>query len=184
MYEPFRPYVTPTHRVCIATQAWQQIAAAQLRRDVFCKEQGIFTGDDRDAIDSIATPIVAMSRLLGEDDHVIGTVRIHPGSHQGPEQGEWWGSRLAVCRNYRRQAGLGTSLIRLAVTTAHARGCTRFLAHVQSANVLLFQRLHWQSLVEMELHGIAHHLMEADLAHYPVDRTGTLSAEHRTAAVA
>lgn len=180
MYEPFQPYVSPTHRVCIATQSWQQAAAAQLRRDVFCSEQGIFSGDDRDEIDDVATPIVAVSRLLGEDDKVIGTVRIHPaGTH-----GEWWGSRLAVCREYRRQAGLGTSLIRLAVSTAHARGCTRFLAHVQSSNVLLFQRLHWQSLGEMTLHGKPHHLMEADLAHYPAVTVDTLSPERRTAAVA
>ncbi len=180
MYEPFQPYVSPTHRVCIATQPWQQAAAAQLRRDVFCSEQGIFTNDDRDDIDDVATPIVAVSRLLGEDDRVIGTVRIHPAGTEG----EWWGSRLAVCREYRRQAGLGTSLIRLAVSTAHARGCTRFLAHVQSANVLLFQRLHWQSLGEMTLHGKPHHLMEADLAHYPAVNDGALCLERRTAAVA
>lgn len=180
MYEPFTPYVSPTHRVCIATRNWQRSAAAQLRRDVFCTEQGIFTGDDRDDIDPLATPIVAVARMLGDDDHVIGTVRIHPGDSID----EWWGSRLAVARAYRRQAGLGTSLIRLAVSTAHARGCTRFLAHVQSANVLLFQRLHWQSLGEMELHGKSHHLMEADLAHYPPIHSGELNGERRTAAVA
>lgn len=180
MYEPFRPYVSPTHRVCLATRPWQQQAAAQLRRDVFCTEQGIFTDDDQDEIDLLATPIVAVSRLLGDDDHVIGTVRIHPESNEG----EWWGSRLAVCKDYRRQAGLGTSLIRLAVSTAHARGCTRFLAHVQSANVLLFQRLHWQSLGEVVLHGKSHHLMEADLAYYPANHDGVLSGELRTAAVA
>ncbi|MGQ7843252.1 MSMEG_0567/Sll0786 family nitrogen starvation N-acetyltransferase [Granulosicoccus sp. 3-233] len=180
MYEPFQPYVSPTHRVCIASQDWQRHAAARLRRDVFCAEQGIFSGDDRDDIDRIATPIVAVSRMLGEDGHVIGTVRIHPSDNID----EWWGSRLAVARAYRRQAGLGTSLIRLAVSTAHAKGCTRFLAHVQSANVLLFQRLHWWSLGEMSLHGKSHHLMEADLAHYPPIHSGVLDGERRTAAVA
>ncbi|ASJ73768.1 MSMEG_0567/Sll0786 family nitrogen starvation N-acetyltransferase [Granulosicoccus antarcticus] len=180
MYEPFKPFVSPTHRVCIASQNWQRAAAAQLRRDVFCTEQGIFTDDDRDETDQLATPIVALSRLLGDDDHVIGTVRIHPAASAT----EWWGSRLAVSSAYRRQAGLGTSLIRLAVSTAHARGCTRFLAHVQAGNVLLFQRLHWHSLGEIEQYGKAHHLMEADLAHYPPVHDEMLSTEQRTAAVA
>lgn len=180
MYEPFQPYVSPTHRVTIATQSWQRAAAAQLRRDVFCTEQGVFSGDDRDEIDLLATPIVALARLLGDDDHVIGTVRIHPGA----KPAEWWGSRLAVSSAYRRQAGLGTSLIRLAVSSAHAQGCRRFLAHVQAGNVLLFQRLHWQSLGEVDLHGRAHHLMEADLTHYPPVYDETLCGERRTAAVA
>lgn len=180
MYEPFKPYVSPTHRVCIAHQEWQYAAAAQLRRHVFCAEQGIFTSDDRDETDLIATPIVALARLLGDDDHVIGTVRIHPGAIKS----EWWGSRLAVSKPYRRQVGLGTSLIRLAVCTAHARGCSRFFAHVQAANVLLFQRLHWHSVQEVELHGKLHHLMEADLDHYPPVHDDRLSTEQRTAAVA
>ena len=31
----------------------------------------------------------------------------------------------------------------------------------------MFERLHWRSLGEVDLHGRPHHLMEADLAHYP-----------------
>ncbi|MET1115930.1 MAG: EAL domain-containing protein, partial [Comamonas sp.] len=45
--------------------------------------------------------------------------------------GEWWGSRLAVARAFRGTAALGAGLIQVAVASAHARGCTRFLAHVQ-----------------------------------------------------
>jgi hypothetical protein len=33
--------------------------------------------------------------------------------------------------------------------------------------VRFFQRLHWDSLEEMVLCDRTHHLMEADLAHYP-----------------
>jgi putative N-acetyltransferase (TIGR04045 family) len=58
-------------------------------------------------------------------------------------------------------------LIRLAVSSAHARGCQQFFAHVQSQNVPLFRRMRWRTLNEIEIHGFAHHLMEADLAYYP-----------------
>jgi len=79
----------------------------------------------------------------------------------------FWGSRLAVAAEHRKVAAVGTSLIRLAVSSAHARGCRRFLAHVQSQNALLFRRLHWTTLAEVELHGRPHHFMQADLAFYP-----------------
>jgi putative N-acetyltransferase (TIGR04045 family) len=71
--------------------------------------------------------------------------------------------------------GLGAALIRLAVGTAHARGCTVFRAHVQAANVVLFRRLHWRSLDSVVLHGHPHDLMEADLAHYPPIEAGDLA---------
>jgi putative N-acetyltransferase (TIGR04045 family) len=93
---------------------------------------------------------------------VVGTVRIHEA-----EPGVWWGSRLAVASDYRRIGALGSSLIRLAVCSAHARGCRRFYAHVQSRNALLFRRLHWRTIEETELRGRPHHFMQADLAHYP-----------------
>ncbi len=93
---------------------------------------------------------------------VVGTVRIHEA-----EPGVWWGSRLAVAADYRKIGALGTSLIRLAVSSAHARGCRRFLAHVQSQNALLFRRLRWATLAEVTIHGRPHHFMQADLAYYP-----------------
>lgn len=180
IFEPVKPYVSPSHRVKFATEHWQRAEAARLRHAVFCIEQGMFEQTDADAIDAVATTIVALSNNCGHEDHVVGTVRIHAGDVAG----EWWGSRLAVTQHYRRQAGLGTSMIRLAVSSAHARGCRRFLAHVQSPNVLLFQRLHWRSLGECTLHGMAHHLMEADLAAYPPIHDGACGFETRTADVA
>ena len=93
---------------------------------------------------------------------MVGTVRIHEA-----EPGVWWGSRLAVAADYRRIGALGSALIRLAVCSAHARGCRRFYAHVQSQNALLFRRLHWRTLEETELRGRPHHFMQADLAYYP-----------------
>ena len=162
--DPVPPFWPSLFRVKFATSPWEQRACAALRRRVFCDEQGIFTGDDRDAIDAHAIPICALSTLGGELDAVVGTVRIHAVAYK---PGEWWGSRLAVAADYRRVGALGAGLIRVAVSSAHARGCTRFLAHVQSANVPLFRALHWDSLGEVELHGRPHNLMRADLAAYP-----------------
>jgi putative N-acetyltransferase (TIGR04045 family) len=162
MFDPFKPFMASEFQVKFATEAWERNAAAALRRDVFCREQGIFHEDDRDAVDATAIPIVAVSLLGVAADEVVGTVRIHQ-----PEPGVWWGSRLAVAGPYRRVGALGAGLIKLAVCSAHARGCRTFLAHVQSQNVPLFERLAWTSLEEVELHGMAHHRMRADLSAYP-----------------
>lgn len=162
IFEPFKPFVPSAFQVKFATFRWEVEAAATLRRSVFCKEQGIFENDDRDAIDDVAIPIVALSMLGVGADSVAGTVRIHE-----PEPGVWWGSRLAVAADYRSVNTLGGSLIRLAVSSAHARGCKLFLAHVQAQNVPLFRRMHWRSVEEIDIHGRSHHRMEADLAFYP-----------------
>lgn len=162
IFEPFRPFIASDFQVKFATVTWERRCAAALRRQVFCEEQGLFAGDDRDAIDDVAIPIVAVSMLGVAADDVVGTVRIHEA-----EPGIWWGSRLAVAADYRKVGALGAALIRLAVSSAHARGCHRFLAHVQAQNGLLFRRLHWSIVEEKQLHGRPHYLMQADLAHYP-----------------
>jgi putative N-acetyltransferase (TIGR04045 family) len=162
--EPVPPYRPNHFRVKFAVAPWERRACAALRRQVFCTEQGLFEGDDRDAIDARAIPICALSTLGGDVDAVVGTVRIH----EVPERpGEWWGSRLAVAPAFRGTAALGTGLIQVAVASAHARGCTRFLAHVQERNVPLFEALHWTSLGTVDLHGWPHHRMQAELAAYP-----------------
>lgn len=175
IFESFKPFIAPDFQVKFATEAWEKAAAVALRRKVFCGEQHVFANDDRDALDDIAIPLVAIS-MLGVIEHdVVGTVRIHPDDN---EADVWWGSRLAVAKEYRRLSAVGAGLIRLAVSSAHARGCRRFLANVQSQNALLFQHMHWRSLGEFELHGRPHHRMEAELDHYPPFRnpeTGFLS---------
>ncbi len=164
MLLPFDPgrFVPAEYRVRIAADGWERAGCHALRRAVFCAEQGLFDGDDADAIDAHAIPLAAVAYMGGTPDAIVGTVRIHDAG-----DGVWWGSRLAVQRAYRRDAGLGTRLIRLAVCLAHARGAARFLAHVQAQNAALFHALHWRTLDEVTLHGRAHHLMAADLAHYP-----------------
>ncbi|WP_051340844.1 MSMEG_0567/Sll0786 family nitrogen starvation N-acetyltransferase [Azospirillum halopraeferens] len=159
---PVPAFTAGAYRIKHATEAWERAGAAALRRQVFCAEQGLFDGDDRDAVDAHALTIVALSDLCGMPDAVVGTVRIHQ-----PEPGLWIGSRLAVAPAHRRAGSLGASLIRMAVCTAAGRGCLRFHAHVQARNALLFRRLHWRTLEEVTLHGHPHHHMQADLAHYP-----------------
>lgn len=160
--EPFPPFRASSFRIKRASEVWERRGAAALRRQVFCVEQGIFEGDDRDPIDNVAMTLVAFDYVGGAPGDVIGTVRVHEDS-----PGIWWGSRLAVAGEYRRVGALGTALIRLAVGSAHARGCSRFLANVQAQNGPLFTRLNWRTLGELTLHGHPHLNMEADLAHYP-----------------
>lgn len=156
------PYRSTDYIIRFATEAWEVEGCRTLRREVFCQEQGLFGDDDRDALDDIAISLVALSTIAGEPDTVVGTVRIHQA-----EPGLWWGSRLAVAASHRRIGTLGPSLIKLAVSSAAARGCVCFHAEVQTQNELLFRRMHWRNLSQMELHGMPHLLMQADLAHYP-----------------
>lgn len=156
------PTGAATLTVRFAASAREREAVHALRRTVFCDEQGLFDGDDHDGIDALALPIAAVLTVPGAPDRIVGAVRIH---EQSP--GVWAGSRLAVLREFRRSASVGSGLIRLAVGSAHAFGCSRFLAHVQSQNVPLFERLHWRALGDVVLHGRPHQLMQADLAFYP-----------------
>jgi putative N-acetyltransferase (TIGR04045 family) len=162
IFEPFARFLPAEYRVKFVTEAWERREAAALRRKVFCEEQRLFCGDDRDAIDEKAITIVAISSFAVASQEVVGTVRIHEA-----EPGIWWGSRLAVASEYRRISALGTSLIRLAVSSSHARGCKRFFAHVQSQNAPMFRQLNWRTIDEVVLHGRPHHFMRADLNHYP-----------------
>ncbi|WP_233837337.1 MSMEG_0567/Sll0786 family nitrogen starvation N-acetyltransferase [Paraburkholderia sp. ZP32-5] len=147
-----------------AREAWERDAAFAIRREVFCAEQRLFADDDRDAIDDHAQALVAVWSAPGAGPIVVGTVRIH----RDPQADDtWFGSRLAVSAEFRRHGRIGANLIRLAVSSAHALGCTTFLAHVQAQNAPLFRRLHWRTLAEELLFGRAHHVMQADLAHYP-----------------
>ena len=173
------PFAASHFRLKHAAERWERVGAAALRRDVFCAEQGLFPGDDADALDAAAVHLVALSTVAGFADEVVGTVRIHQA-----EPGSWWGSRLAVARPYRGVGALGAALIRLAVGTATARGCTGFRAHVQAQNELMFRHLSWRRLRALDLLGRPHVLMEADLAAYPplADAAGGFHALARPSA--
>ncbi|MDP5218523.1 GNAT family N-acetyltransferase [Ruegeria sp. 2205SS24-7] len=155
-------FLSPDYLIRAAAHPWELEGARELRHQVFVEEQGIFDRHDRDGVDDVAMPLVAISTFAAEADQVVGTVRIHEYSPRS-----WRGSRLAVAPSHRRQSRLGSELIQLAVCTAHGRGCDRFLAHIQMQNVALFERLHWRVLREVEIHGVPHMEMQADLAAYP-----------------
>ena len=151
-----------------------------LRQAIFCEEQEIFHDSDLDTVDERAIPIVCESLIAGMEDLVVGVVRIDE-----REPGVWYGSRLGVAaefrsikklspgvtvRNhqpvYRGLGALGAGLIYKAVSTAHALGCREFLATVQHQNARFFQRLHWEPMGELELFGLTHVKMRADLNYY------------------
>jgi putative N-acetyltransferase (TIGR04045 family) len=134
-----------------------------LRRKIFVEEQGLFQNDDVDTLDAIAHPIIAVE-ADAPSLKVLGVVRIYE-----PEPRLWYGGRLGTHPDRRKGWQIGKGLIYKAVTTANAWGCDRFLATVQIQNVRFFQRLHWDSLEEIEIRGIIHHLMQADLDYYPAN---------------
>jgi len=133
----------------------------QLRSSIFCEEQHLFEASDRDEHDERAYPIAAVHHGASQGGQVVGVVRIVEHSPR-----LWYGGRLGVHHGFRRHNQIGKGLIWKAVTTAHGWGCDRFLATVQIQNVRFFQRLHWSCIDAMEIQGIRHHLMEADLHYY------------------
>ena len=150
--------VTPSQElVCrLARDAVEQRGYFALRRSIFCLEQRLFDGDDRDEHDDAAYPIVCLA-----GPRVVGVVRIWETA-----PGEWWGGRLGVDARFRTAATVGRRLVQTAVGTARAWGARRFRATVQRPNVPFFRRLRWRTLEEIELLAQPHHLMEADLAWY------------------
>ena len=180
IFDPFDRYSTPDYVFKIARLADEIEGYWELRRAIFCEEQKIFKGTDRDEIDATAIPIVCRTVIAGMEDTVAGVVRI---DERAP--GLWYGSRLGVGADfrsvrklspgvaargrlpvYRGLGALGAGLIYKAVSTAHALGCREFLATVQMQNARFFQRLHWEPLEEISLHGLQHMRMRADLSHY------------------
>jgi len=131
-----------------------------LRRAIFCDEQRLFTGDDRDATDATAHPIVCLHDGQA-GARVVGVVRIWQTA-----PGDWWGGRLGVEQRFRSAATVGRRLIQTAVGTARGWGGWRFRATVQAANVAFFRRLRWRTVEALEVLGEPHHLLEADLASY------------------
>jgi len=93
IFENVVPFAPCEFRIKFAASRWEREGSYALRRAVFCEEQPIFNGDDRDATDDYAIPIVALSMLGVASDRVVGVVRIHEDA-----PGIWWGSRLAVER--------------------------------------------------------------------------------------
>lgn len=173
---PVRPSLGAEVVAQVATEAWQVAGYRALRRAIFAEEQGLFEGSDFDEHDAHALPIVAQSQIAGMADDVVGVVRIYRS-----EPGTWFGGRLGVRKEYRRFGAIGTALISTAVSTAHGLGCQRFLATVQLGNVRYFERHHFRALREVEVRGLSHQLMQADLAFYPPRVEGERLVQARVA---
>jgi putative N-acetyltransferase (TIGR04045 family) len=177
-FEPSLPWGTPRSFLSrdivaeVARERWQVEAYYRLRRDIFEREQRLFADSDVDEHDAHATPIVAMSHVAGMPDDVVGVVRIYESRSldaraEDSNERTWYGGRLGVAHAYRRVGAVGGALIHTAVSTARARGCTRFLATVQLRNVRYFEHYDFHPLRELTLHGKAHQLMQAELRCFP-----------------
>lgn len=179
-FERFEAYCPQDFVLRIAESEADLRGFWNLRRRIFCEEQGIFQETDRDEFDAKMMPIVCKTLVAGMEDLVVGVVRIDE-----REPGVWFGSRLGVDEDFRRVrrmspsvsvrsrqpvhmgfGAIGAALIYKAVSTAHALGCREFYATVQEQNARFFQRLHWTPLETLELWGRPHVRMQADLAHY------------------
>lgn len=157
-----RPFLCQDIVAEVALEPWQRAAYFRLRREIFAREQGLFAGSDCDEHDAGAIPIVALGRVLGMANEVVGVVRIYPAGG-----GTWYGGRLGVAHDYRRIGAVGGALIHTAVSTAHALGCSRFLATVQQRNVRYFEHYAFHVESEVSVCGRPHALMRADLESYP-----------------
>ncbi len=128
----------------------------KIRNDIFVKEQNIFPESDIDDYDKDAIHIAAVQNSTGK---MVGAVRCY-----NTEGDTWVGGRLSASNGF-RNGRVGYNLVRFAVKSVKARGCTKFLAYVQPKNVKFFKRLDWKPVGEMfSHHGKPHQLMEADLS--------------------
>ena len=163
IFEPFKPFLASAYRSSSPPKPWERRGARRCADEVFCEEQGLFDGDDRDAVDDIAIPLVAVS-LFG----VAAMPWSAPfASTRDPSPAVWWGSRLAVAGNIaarrgRRRPDPPCGLPRrMRAAAALPRQCAEPECRLCSST------LHWRTLDEVELHGRPHHAMQADLDHYP-----------------
>lgn len=178
------PYKSDYLSFGFAREPWQLRQYRDLRKAIFCDEQGIFSGSDQDKIDKHALPIVAIATCGGMLDRIVGVVRIDE-----RKPGIWYGSRLGVAADYRKltrfgvdglfddrrpvspfDQSVGAGLIYKAVSTAKALGAKQFYATVQEQNVRFFEKMYWKSLYTLDLHGRPHALMAVDLGRYPANR--------------
>lgn len=152
--EPSLPLICHSSR----TEA-EENASFSIRRDVFVKEQHLFTGSDIDVNDAKAIHLIAK-----KNDTIVGTVRIYP---ETIGNGHWVGGRLAV-RKDARDYRVGAMLVKEAMKRVKKKGCTVFTAHIQENNIKFFTKLGWKPIEPIKNHmGTPHQLMQADLSRVP-----------------
>ncbi|MGI4895907.1 MAG: MSMEG_0567/sll0787 family protein [Janthinobacterium lividum] len=156
----------PPFRIGLA-DAGDEAAYHRLRREVFVGEQHLFSGHDLD--DTDADPRRRVLVAHAPDGTVVGGVRLAPAEPGHPDLGWWRGSRLVVHPAARTSGGVGAALVRAACAHAEEVGALRFDATVQARNAVLFRRLGWERVRDVELRGVAHVLVR-----YPLDRVQRL----------
>ena len=139
-----------TRRHCrLAVSADDLASHFEVRRAVFCTEQAIFAGSDRDEHDDDPATLAVIGLAGGA---VGGAVRLYPLDADGL----WKGDRLAVLPAHRRGL-LGASLVRFAVRTAGDLGGSRMVAMVQAPNLHFFEWLGWEADgPERDYRGVPH----------------------------
>ena len=68
---PSPPFRSAEYLVRFASEPWEICGADALRHAVFCDEQHIFEGNDRDSVDDRATVLVAVSTVIGQPDVIV-----------------------------------------------------------------------------------------------------------------
>jgi putative N-acetyltransferase (TIGR04045 family) len=132
------PAERATRRHCrLAVSADDLAAHFDVRRAVFCTEQALFAGSDRDERDDDPDTLAVIGLV---DGAVGGAVRLYPLDADGL----WKGDRLAVMPEHRRGL-LGAGLVRFAVRTAGELGGARMVAMVQAPNLHFFEWLGWEA---------------------------------------
>ena len=133
-----RPFLSSRTEVATGCRpvadAAELAAHHRIRRAIFCTEQHVFDGTDRDAYDDDPATVHVLGFLDGEP---AGSVRLYPLAGT-----LWHGDRLAVLPAYRRSR-IGAQLVQLAVALGGERGGKRMQARVQLPNVPFFVRLGW-----------------------------------------
>ena len=75
VFDPFDRF-TPQDFVFKIARTPQEVEGFwALRRAIFCEEQKIFRGSDRDEVDRFAIPIICETLVAGMEDSVVGVVR-------------------------------------------------------------------------------------------------------------
>ena len=127
--------------------------ALELRRRVFCDEQGVSLEAERDGRDVDAEHVVVL-----EDGHLIGTGRLLISS------GVVRLSRIAVEPAFRRR-GVGRAVLEVAERRAREVGARRIALHAQLAVRQLYEGAGYRERGEPFMEeGIEHVMMDKTLA--------------------
>jgi predicted GNAT family N-acyltransferase len=126
--------------------------ALALRREVFCREQGVPEFEELDGRDAEGIHLVAIA-----DGELVGTCRLLHVGHTVQF------SRLAVRADARRQ-GIATKLLELADAESRECGAKRLVLHAQTYAQELYETAGYSSRGKVFVEaGIEHVAMEKDL---------------------